>query len=90
MNMRILHIDILGFLHLLRSTSNRAYVRYHHTIYCFQFVRVRLKGEREGVEFSSTPRRYYFLIADARTIYCSQNNRSYGSNRIDALLEVSL
>ena len=38
----------------LRPTSNRAYIRYDHTIYCFQFVRVRLKSERE---YSSTPRR---------------------------------
>ena len=26
----------------------------------FQFVRVRLKSEREGVEYSSTPRRSLF------------------------------
>ena len=28
----------------------------------------------------------HFLIADARTIFCSQNNKLYGCNRIDALL----
>ena len=30
------------------------------------------------------------MIADARTVYSSQNNRSYGRNRIDALFEVGL
>ena len=29
----------------LRPTSNRAYIRYDHTVHCFQFVRVRLKRE---------------------------------------------
>ena len=38
-----------------------------------QFVRVRLKSEREGVEYSFTP-------MGVRT-YCSQNNSSYGRNR---------
>ena len=32
----------------------------------------------------------HFLIADTRTIYCSQYHRSYERNRIDALLEVGL
>ena len=65
---------------LLRPTSNRAYIRYDHTIYCFQFVHVRLKSERDHIRDQKGA---HFLIADVRTIYCSQNNRSYGRNRID-------
>ena len=30
-----------------RPTSNRAYIGYDHTIYCFQFVRALLKSKRE-------------------------------------------
>ena len=73
-----------------RPTSHRAYIRYDHTIYCFQFLRVRLKSEREGVEYSSTPRRSLFDRGCAYDLLCSQNNRLYGRNRIDALLEVGL
>ena len=54
-------------------------------IYYFKFVRVWLKSEREGVEYSLLPGAH-FLIADARMFYCSQNNRMYDS--IKALLEV--
>ena len=56
-------MDSLLTFRPLRPTSNRAYIRYDHTIYCFQFVRVRLKSERKGVEYSSTPGAH-FLIAD--------------------------
>ena len=56
----------------------------------FQFVRVRLKSEQYSSRIQFYSQALTFLIADARTIYCSQNNRSYGRNRIDALLEVNL
>ena len=73
-----------------RPPIERIYDMTIQSIFCFQFVRVRLKSERKVVEYSSTPRHVHFLIADARTIYCSQSNSSYGRNRIDALLEVGL
>ena len=51
-------------------------------------MRLRLKSESEGVEYCSTPR---WSLFDRGCAYdCSQNNRSYGRNRIDALLEVGL
>ena len=59
-------------------------------------MRVRLKSEREGIELYSTPKCSLFDRGCAHNtitydhIYCSQNNRSYGRNRIDGLLEANL
>ena len=57
----------------LRPTSNRAYIRYDHTIYCFQFVCVRLKKWARGSRIQ--------FYSQAHTFWSRMRLRSIVLNR---------